>query len=234
MREMKANKEVTAEDLLDALTIFLPTELQKEYGAYIEEKLPVLEELGTINKIFRRLSPHFKFLDYTLLKHIVDEFGSEQLRQDMSAYVEKIQVFMSETTIAQLQGGHLPGQQELPPHFEKLQMMIDKDPEKCSLQIVNDLRRRFCSETHLSEIVFVFIGIGKANSFIVMFMVPSVLCPRMVESFGAVDNSFFKSECVISISLNQQQLYLSAVLQDKKVCISLLYLLAIHFKMRFF
>ena len=218
LAELKADNAVTTEVLLESLTILLPLELQTEYGTSIEEKLPVLEELGTISKVFTRLSRHFTFLDYTLIKHLVNEFGSEHLKQDMSAYDREIQVFLDETTIMQLQD-HLPGRQELPPHFDRLQMMIDKDPGKCSLRKVNDLRRKFCSETHLSEIVFVLIGIGKANSFIIVFMVPSVLGPRLVESVGGVGDSFYQRECIIFISLNQQQLYLSVSLRENKVCI---------------
>jgi hypothetical protein len=215
LKELKADKEVTTEVLLESLTI-LPTELQTEYAAYLEEKLPVLEELGTVSKIFSRLSLHFTFLDYALLQHLIDEFGSEHLKQDMSAYDKEIQVFLDETTIVQLQD-HLPGRQELPPHFDKLQMRIDKDPGKCSLRMVNDLRKRFCNETQLSEIVFVLIGIGKANSFILIFMVPSVLGPTIIDSISRVDDSFYQRECIVSISLNQQQLYLSLALREK-VC----------------
>ena len=213
LKELKANKEVTAEDLLNSLSI-LPTELQMEYGAYIKENL---QELPTVSKIFQQLSLHITFLDYTLLQHLIDEFGSEQLKQDMSAYDGEIQMFLNETTIAQLQG-HLPGRQELPPHFDKLQMMINKDPGKCSLRSVNELRKRFCSETQLSEIVFVLIGIGKVNSFILIFMVPSVLSPKLLKVVDGVDDSLFQRECIIYISLNQQQLYLSVVLKEKKVC----------------
>ena len=207
LKELKADKEVTTEVLLESLTI-LPTELQTEYGAYLEEKLPVLEDLGTVSKIFSRLSLHFTFLDYSLLQHLIDEFGSEQLKQDMSAYDGEIQVFLDETTIVELQD-HLPGQQDLPPHFDKLQMMIDKDPGKCSLRMVNNLRKRFCNKTQLSEIIFVLIGIGKANSFILIFIIPSVLGPRLVESVGRVDDSFYQRERIVSIALNQQQLYLA-------------------------
>ena len=224
LRELKADKEVTTEVLLESLTI-LPLEVQTEYGAYLEEKLPVLEELGTVSKIFSCLSLHFTFLDYTLLKHIVDEFGSEHLKEDMSAYDKEIQVFLNETTIAQLQD-HWPGRQELPPHFDRLQMMINKEPGKCSLRLVNDLRKRFCNETQLSEIVFVLIGIRKANSFIVVFMVPSVLGPRLVESVGGVEDSFYQRECIISISLNQEQLYLSIALREGKVRISSSYIIS--------
>ena len=215
LKELKADKKITTEVLLESLTI-LPTELQTEYGAYLKENLPVLEDLGTISKIFSRLSLHFTFLDYTLLQHLIDEFGSKHLKQDMSAYDRDIQVFMDETTIPQLQD-HLPGRQDLPPHFDKLRMMIDKDPGKCSLRMVNNLRKRFCNETQLSEIVFVLIGIGKANSFILIFMVPSVLGPRLVVSVGRVDNGFYQRERIVSIALNQQQLYLTVTLRRRKV-----------------
>ena len=217
LAELKA-KAVTPEVLLEEMTFYLPLGLQKEYGASIREKRSDLEKLGTVSNILSELSPHFTILDYSLLEHLIEEFGSEQLKLDMSTYVGEIVVFLGETTIAQLQD-HFPGQQELPPHFDRLQMMIDKDPGKCSLQTVNDLRRRFCSETHLSEIVFVLIGIGKANSFIIVFMVPSVLGARLVESVGGMDDSFYQRECIISISLNQQHLYLSAALRENKVCI---------------
>ena len=220
LKELKADKEVTTEVLLESLSI-LPTELQLEYGAYLEEKLPFLEDLGTVSKIFSRLSLHFTFLDYTLLQHLIDEFGSKGLKQDMSAYDGEIQVFLDETTIVELQD-HLPGRQELPPHFDKLQMMIDKDPGKCSLRMVNDLRKRFCIETQLSEIVFVLIGIGKANSFILIFMVPSILRSKMVESISRVDESFYQRECIISISLNQQQLYFSVAMREKVCATTLL------------
>ena len=211
-------KEVTTEEVLESITIYLPSELKREYEESIQEKLPVLTQQETISGIFIRLGPHFGFLDYKLLEHLIEEHGSEQLKLKMSTYDGDIKVFLEETTITQLQD-HLPGQQKLPPNFDRLQMMIDKDPGKCSLWMVNNLRRQFCSETHLSEIVFVLIGIGKANSFIIVFMVPSVLGPRLVESVGGVDDSFYQRECIISISLNQQQLYLSVALREKRVCI---------------
>ena len=45
------------------------------------------------------------------------------------------------------------------------------------------------------------VFVRKANSFIIVFMVPSVLGPRLVESVGGVDDSFYQRECIISISL---------------------------------
>ena len=228
LAEMKASEDVTTETLLESLTWNLPLELRTVYKPYLDEKLPMLEKLGTIREICSRLGLFFTFLDYHLLQYLVEEFGSEPLKKDMSTYAGEIQIFLDETTVQQVKD-HFPGQHKLPPNFEKLQMVIDKHPGTYSLRMLDNLRKRFCSETQLSEVVFVLIGIGKANSFIIVFMVPSILGPRLVESVGGVDDSFYQRECVISISLNQQQLYLSAALREKKVCISVSGRVAIHF-----
>ena len=215
LSEMKANQMISPQTILESLAM-LPLSLRNEYKKYVMENLSTLAAASSVSMVFIHLSFNFTFIDHGLLEHLIKKFGSSQLKQDMSAYAEEIQVFLNETSVSQL-GEHWPGQQELPPHFDKLLMMIDKDPGKCSLRTVNDLRKRFCSEVHLSEIVFVLIGIGKANSFLVVFMVPSILGPKLVESVGGVNDGFYQRECIVSISLNQQQLYLSVILRKKKV-----------------
>ena len=215
LSEMKANQTISPQTILESLAM-LPLSLRDEYKKYVMENLSTLAAASSVSMVFIHLSFNFTFIDHGLLEHLIKKFGSSQLKQDMSAYAEEIQVFLNETTVSQL-GEHWPGRQELPPHFDKLLMMIDKDPGKCSLCTVNDLRKRFCSEVHLSEIVFVLIGIGKANSFLVVFMVPNILGPKLVESVGGVNDGFYQRACIISISLNQQQLYLSVTLRKKKV-----------------
>ena len=215
LSELNSNQTISPQTILGALAM-LPLSLQAEYKKYVMENLSTLAAASSVTMMFVHLSFNFTFIDHGLLEHLIKKFGSSQLKQDMSAYAEEIQVFLNETTVSQL-GEHWPGRQELPPHFDKLLMMINKDPGKCSLRTVNDLRKRFCSELHLSEIVFVLIGIGKANSFLVVFMIPSVMGPRLVESVGRADDRFYQRECIISISLNQQQLYLSVALREKKV-----------------
>ena len=216
LSEMNTN-QVSPQTSLESLAM-LPLPLQMEYKKYVKENLPTLAAASNVSMIFVHLSLSFTFIDYGLLEHLIETFGSEQLKKAMSAYIEKIEVFLDETTVKQLY--HWPGKQDLPPHFDKLQMMIDKDPGAYSLRKVDDLRRRFCCETQLSEIVFILIGIGKANSFMIMFMVPTVLGPSLKEFISKIDDNFYQSQSIISISLNQQQLYLSVALREK-VCLYL-------------
>ena len=193
LSEMNANQTISPQTILGSLAM-LPMSLQAEYKKYVMENLSTLAAADSVTVMFVHFSFNFTFIDHGLLEHLIKKFGSDQLKQDMYSYAAEIQVFLDETTVAQL-GDYWPGRQELPPHFEKLLVMIDKNPGRYSLRMVNNLRKRFCSEVHLSEVVFVLIGIGKANSFIIVFMVPSVLGPRLVESVGGVDDSFYQREC---------------------------------------
>ena len=215
LSELKSNETVSPPIILESLAM-LPLTLQAEYKKYVMENLSTLAAASSVSMLFIQLSFNFTFIDHGLLEHLIKTFGSSQLKCDMSAYAEEIQVFLDETTVSQL-GEHWPGRQDLPPHFDKLLMTINKDPGQCSLRMVNDLRKRFCSEVHLSDVVFVLIGIGKANSFLVVLMVPSVLGPKLVESIVGVDDSFYQRECIIAVSLNQRQLYLSVALRERKV-----------------
>ena len=101
LSDIKANEAISVEEFLQALTL-LPISLRREYESSIQEKLTTLERIPTINGMFLRLNPLFSFLDYGLLEHLVRKFGGHALKQGMTSYVAKINVFMSETTVAQL------------------------------------------------------------------------------------------------------------------------------------
>ena len=114
--ELNANSEVTPELLLESLTL-LPIALRNEYQKFILENLSTLEKADSIRKIFFHLNLHFTFIDYHLVKFLVEEFASTRLKRDMSVYAEAVQVFLDKTTVLQLMD-HWPGQCEIPPHFE--------------------------------------------------------------------------------------------------------------------
>ena len=50
-----------------------------------------------------------------------------------------------------------------------------------------------------------------------VLMVPSILVLWVMESVIGVDDSFYQSEHITSVSLSQKQLYLSVAMREKKV-----------------
>ena len=71
-------------------------------------------------------------------------------------------IFMKETTIKQLTD-HLPGQAEIPPKFSVIEAKIGHNASECTLEQLNTIRKRYCSELRLSEIVFHLVAIIHSN-----------------------------------------------------------------------
>ena len=206
--ELTAKSEVSPEVLLESLTL-LPIALRSEYQKFILENLSTLEKADSIRKIFLHLNPHFSFIDYHLIKYLVEEFASMRLKRDTSVYVEAVQVFLDETTVLDLMD-HWPGRRDIPPHFEELRAVIDGDPSKYTLRQLDNLRKRFCSETRLSEVVLSLIGVGRKNSFVVRWMFPSIFLPHFKLVIGSL-RSFYQRERIFSVTVGRQRLYSIAV-----------------------
>ena len=196
---------VDTSNVLSKLTL-LPLKLKEEYDKPIQGILPVLSEQKNINELFYRLNPLLSFLDYALLEHIINKFGSDQLKKATAAYDSDVQVFMQQTTIQQLID-HLPGQPKIPQNFELIKAKIGKDTKKCTIAEINQLRRRLCCEIRLSKIVFHIIALEDSNSFIISFIVPSVLLPDVIESARKLDDSFFQRESIAFFYIRNGWLY---------------------------
>ena len=193
----------TIDDVLDALT-FLPIGLINEYEGVI--KLTISYQEG-IRKLFRHLiNPHLTYLDYGLLDYLIKQFCSDDLKEDMRSYSSDMQKFMEEKTIEQLIG-HVPGHIQEDPKFSLVKANIGLDASKCTLKKVNDIRFSLCSEVKLSKIIFHLVAITNANSFIVKWLVPSVIVSDLMISTRAIESRFFHENAIISLSLNKTWLY---------------------------
>ena len=214
--ELCATPNITVETLLDTLTS-LPLALKKEYESSIEKALKkeygssiekCIPNMAQVNKLFIRLNPLLSFIDYSLIEFFIKKYGSEALKKDMRSYCSEMKIFMKETTIKQLIN-HLPGQPEIPPKFSLVEAKLGQDASKCTLEQLNTIRKRYCSEVKLSEIVFHLVAILDSNSFIVRWLVPSVLISDIMGSTRNIQHSLYQ-ECKITfLTLDAMWLFLS-------------------------
>ena len=184
------NSGIDTNTVVYSLTL-LPMRLRKEYQKPFEGYLPSFYEASkcSINDLFFHLNPLFTFLDYGLLQHIIKLFGNDALKEDVSTYCNDLQVFMKQTTVKELIDC-LHGQRETPPNFEVLKAKTGEDASKCTLDGINTLRKRFCAEVRVSEVVFCLIALEDSNSFIISWLVHSVLVPDLIEAARKVEESF--------------------------------------------
>ena len=206
--ELEAKPDMTVPTLLDKLT-GLPPLLKKEYYDSIKKEIPRMCRETQINKLFIiHLNPLTSFIDYGLIEYVIKKFGSEGLRKDMRSYCSEIIVFMKETTIKQLIDC-LPGQTEIPPKFSLIKAKIGRNASECTLEELNTIRKRFCSEVKLSEIVFHLVAVIESNSFIVRWLVPSALVSDVVRSTENLSQSFYQEYKITSLTLDGMWLFMS-------------------------
>ena len=198
--ELSAKPGITVQKLLSQLTQ-LPLSLRREYESSIEKRISSMSTVTQINNLFIiHLNPLTSFMDYGLTEYVIKKFGSDNLKRDMRSYCSEMVVFMKETTIKQLIN-YFPGQPEIPPKFSLIETKIGEDVSKCTLEQLNTIRRRYCSEVKLSEIVFHLVAVVESNSFIVRWLVPSVLVCRIVQFTKFIDQIFYQECKITSLSL---------------------------------
>ena len=206
--ELSANAQITTEILIQSLAL-LPIALQSEYQSFIVGNLETLERADSIRKVFHHLNPHFTFISYGLLALIIDDLGSNELKSDMSKYIEAIKIFIDQTTVQELMD-HWPGVREIPPHFEELRATIDENPSSYTLRQLDNLQKKFCNTIMVSETTFILIGIKRSSSFLLSWIIPTVCLPLLKSVIRELSN-FFKVEKIYSLTHGGQRLYSMAV-----------------------
>ena len=206
------DKKVSVKKMLHYLTL-LPTEIRVDYKPAITEMFPDLRRETTISDLFYHLSPLVDFLSYGLLKYIIDEFGSKNLKSKLVSYSDNVLVFMKKITVKELMSvWH--GQQEIPPTFSKLKAKIDENPSTYTLYDLDQLRKRFCSAIKLTDIVLVLIGLEMSNSFIAEWLIPSAYIHQLIKSARKFDYGFYLQEHILKMSVDEEQIF--SMLPDVK------------------
>ena len=201
-------QRVSVDDILAELTL-LPIECCKEYENLIQQKLPALEESTRITTLFNRLNPLFTFIDYGLLQHLISNLGSTELKEDMTSYIDEVQEFMQETTVGDVID-HWPGDEEAHANYSKLRVKFKDDPKTYTLERLNNFRRKFCSRVRLSDFIFGLISLEPSESFFISWLLPTVVVPKLMKSVRQIEHSFYELQHILSITVDQEQLYPSA------------------------
>ena len=203
--ELKCNENITVQEFLLELTL-LPVTLKKEYERSVLKRLKSMREEEQVIGLFLHLNPLFTFLDYGLLEHIINVFGSDQLKKDMKSYCNNVLIFMKQTTVKQIIH-HLPGEEKTPQSYTKLKAHIKEDPSTYTLQQLNTLRRKYCSKIGLYETLCVMIVAEEFKSFLVVWLVPSILVSMLLEATRCIEGSFFQRENILSLCVGERWLY---------------------------
>ena len=195
----------TSVDKFRQTLMTLPNAISKQHEEFIIGKYPVFMKIDSVEYIFTHLNFYLSFLDFSLLEHIIEHYGSSSVREKMKQYSRDMEKFRMETLVADVIP-HLSGRPEPPPHFASLKMKLNFDPKTCTLEDLEQHRIKLGREVLLSMFAVFLVGIGE-GSLIVVCLVPSDIVPALNDLVQKKSITFFLNLEILKLSVNEECLY---------------------------
>ena len=151
-KEHMITESIDVKKLCHDVTV-LPTTLKVEHKKFIEEKEDEISKAEEIDKVFRIANKYWDFLNYSLLQHIIEKYGSDEIQSQMKAFAEEIRIFRRNTLLKPFSKVYkrkpeLENEKEM-----KKLISVHKRIElaTATLEVVENFRQEFCSELSLYE-----------------------------------------------------------------------------------
>ena len=188
----------------------LPEMLIKEAYTTVDKAAPDLETKDTLTGLFSFLNACvWNFMDYHLMEHVLEIYGSEELKSLMAEYVCDLKALMSCMTVSQLMECW-PGQVEVPEGFDEASAKIDIDPDRVTIAEMNLFREKLCVEflPRLSKYTKYVMHHRKVKKgcFSITWMFPSSLTSKL-EKAAQKEHAFFKKNFIMSFSVQNKEVY---------------------------
>ena len=183
----------------------LPNAISKQHEEFIIGKYSVFMQAESVEYIFAHLNFYLSFIDFSLLEHIIEHFGSPVLQQKMKQYSRDMATFRSETAVADIIP-HLSGSPEPPPQYVRLKMTLNFDPKTCTLEDLEQHRKKFGSEFSLPKFALFLMEIGE-GSLVEVYLVPSDIVSSLKDLVQKKSLTFFLNLEILKLSVNEECLY---------------------------
>ena len=149
------------------------------------------------------LNFYLSFIDFSLLEHIIEQFGSDSLKQDMSNYAEDMRQFRIKTPVSEALD-HLPRNSDPPVGYSRLKAKFACDVHTTTLEDIDTFRKGLSKRCLLSPLALSLSDLQE-SSLLVTWLVPAAVGAIISDQVQKKTN--FLSNNIISLSLEGECLY---------------------------
>ena len=147
-KEMVNN--VAVENLRYSL-LCLPPNLKKEHKKFVQKAKAEIKEDDSTDDIMDFVGEHFDYLHYSLLKYVVDLYGSDDLKKTMEDYDKKMKAFRKETRLEVFSEVCDDEPEKVNGKFATMDIKHDWNWQTVTLEDVERFRNKFCRELSLYD-----------------------------------------------------------------------------------
>ena len=192
----------------------LPVSQRFQHLHFLRKQRQRIMNAKSIDDIFEILDDFWDYTDYALLKHLVERFGEEPLKKEMSEYVAALEQFEKGTTIQERNTAssssryprrninHNQFRFEYLYDFSTVDLQLHRDPAVYTLydarQLEESVSKRACLEPYAVRLQRV-----RPSSVTITLMCPRVALELILE---ALEKDFLEAHQIVSVTIDEKPL----------------------------
>ena len=205
-----AKQNIPLTTLRECITL-LPASIKHQHVAFLETKVKAIIQSESIEEIFLQLNLYWDFFNYTLLEHIVTEFGNNDTKAAMAEYVYELVAFRKATKLSTFIA-HWPCAGETPPDMSrlvtKIKKRMKKDWSNCTLEDVEQFRKTLTQKLLLPSFA-VLLRDAEQGCISLTWLIPSSIEKILSKDIHHTKLDWFKEHHIERLAIDGQDLYSS-------------------------
>ena len=209
----EVKKYVKPSDFLSCVTC-LQVSAPGQPKSFIEEELTDISPPVTFEKVWSIVNLYWNFLNYELLEHVIDTFGSEDLKQQMWDYVHELSTFKQTTQLFDFCDfiESWPGRANGPPNTSHKKVIVKmlQNWSQCTLKDVEMFKKILVDMLLLKKFDILLQKADRGAACITWLTSPSI-ATLLQQNLANIETEFFKEHGIDAVTIDGQDIYLSPV-----------------------
>ena len=192
---------------LHARLVSLDVFRRHEHQEFVDKHLMNIDQNMTFNNLWARLGSYWDFLNFDLLEHIINKFGSEDLKQKMKSYKHDLQSFRRSTRLCDFIDCW-PVRGQTPPETElrRFVVKVGHHWDSCTLEDLETLKGVITRKLFLPGFALQLEEIMK-GSITITWLIPVPFVKTLMEAIETTGSEFFLEQKIETITIDGQVWY---------------------------
>ena len=194
-------------DKLYAWLVALDVSRKNEHQEFIDNHLMNIHQDTTFSNLWAKLGKYWDFLNFDLLEHVLNKFGSEDLKHKMKSYKHDLQSFRKSTRLCDFI--HCwPVQGQTPPETELREFIVKVGHQwdSCTLEDLESLKGVITRKFFLPEFTLRLKKLTE-GSITITWLIPVPFVKRLQEAVESTSSEFFTEQKIETITVDGQECY---------------------------
>ena len=189
----------------------LPVSARTQHRSFIKTNLTNIPPPVTFESIWSILNLYWDFLNYGLLEHVINKCGSEDLKQQMLAYVDELSIFKQTTRLCDFIESW-PCRDDGPPEdrLKKVVVKMKHEWSQCTLQDVESFKEALVHKFFLPEFDILLQKAERGCVCVTWLTSPSI-ATLLQQNLANIETEFFKKHGIDAVTIDGQDVYLTAI-----------------------